>query len=63
MDSENEDYSDKLLSLINKINNCNKERASIQVNLTKKDITKYKYFYELDLKIGTKKYYVVKNIA
>lgn len=54
MDSENEDYSDKLLSVINKINNCNKERASIQVNLTKKDITKYKYFYELDLKIGTK---------
>lgn len=63
LDSENEDYSDKLLSVINKINNCNKERASIQVNLTKKDITKYKYFYELDLKIGTKKYYVVKNIA
>lgn len=63
LDSGNDDYSDKLLSVINRINNCDKEKASIQLNLTKRDVTKYKYFYELDLKIGTKKYYVVKNIA
>ena len=57
------DYSEVLLREINKFVNNNKEKANLQVNITKNEIARDIFYYEIDLKIGTKKYYVVKNIA
>lgn len=57
------DYSEVLLREINKFVNNNKEKANLQVNIAKNEIARDRFYYEIDLKIGTKKYYVVKNIA
>ena len=57
------DYSEVVLKEINNIISHKKEKVNLQINLTKKNLNKYEYFYELDLKVGLKKYYVVKNIA
>lgn len=57
------DYSELLLRELNKITSNDNEKANLQVNITKKEIARDKFYYELDLKIGIKKYYVVKNIA
>ena len=60
---DSNDYSEILLRTINKNNLSDKEKASLQINLTQRDVNRDKYYYEIDLKIGIKKYYVVKNIA
>ena len=60
---DSNDYSEILLRTINKNNISDKEKASLQINLTQRDVNRDKYYYEIDLKIGIKKYYVVKNIA
>ena len=57
------DYSEVVLKEIDNIISHKKEKVNLQINLTKKNLNKYEYFYELDLKVGLKKYYVVKNIA
>ena len=59
---DSNDYSEILLRTINKNNISDKEKASLQINLTQRDVNRDKYYYEIDLKIGIKKYYVVKNI-
>ncbi len=57
------DYSEVILKEIDKIIRHKKEKVNLKINISKKGLSKSKFYYELDLKIGTKRYYVVKNIA
>lgn len=57
------DYSKVLLREINKFISNDKEKANLKINISKNKIARDRFFYEIDLKIGTKKYYVVKNIS
>ena len=57
------DYSEVILKEIDKIIKHKKEKVNLKINITKKSLSKSKFYYELDLKIGRKRYYVVKNIS
>ena len=57
------DYAEVILKEIDRIIRHKKEKVNLKINISKKSLSKYDFYYELDLKIGTKKYYVVKNIA
>lgn len=57
------DYSEVILKEIDRIISDKKEKVNLKINISKKSLSKSKFYYELDLKIGTKRYYVVKNIS
>ncbi len=57
------DYSEVILKEIDRIISYKKEKVNLKINISKKSLSKSKFYYELDLKIGTKRYYVVKNIS
>lgn len=57
------DYSEVILKEIDKITTNKKEKVNLKINISKKSLSKGKFYYELDLKVGTKRYYVVKNIS
>ncbi|MEE0933224.1 DEAD/DEAH box helicase [Clostridium sp. D43t1_170807_H7] len=63
--AENEeiDYSEVILKEIDKIIRHKKEKVNLKINISKKSLSKSNFYYELDLRIGTKRYYVVKNIV
>lgn len=63
--AENEeiDYSEVILKEIDKIIAHKKEKVNLKINISKKILSKSSFYYELDLKIGTNRYYVVKNIV
>lgn len=57
------DYSEVILKEIDRLIKDKKEKVNLKINISKKSLSKSKFYYELDLKIGTKRYYVVKNIS
>lgn len=57
------DYSEVILKEIDRIIRDKKEKVNLKINISKKSLSKSKFYYELDLKIGIKRYYVVKNIS
>lgn len=61
--NEEVDYSEVILKEIDKIIRHKKEKVNLKINISKKSLSQSNFYYELDLKIGTKRYYVVKNIV
>lgn len=57
------DYSQIILNEIEEITSNKKEKVNLKINISKKTTNKDNFYYELDLKIGIKKYYVVKSIV
>lgn len=63
IDDKEIDYSEVILNEVEKITTNKKEKVNLKINLSKKAISKNNFYYELDLKIGIKKFYVVKSIV
>lgn len=63
IDDKEMDYSEVILNEVEKITTNKKEKVNLKINLSKKAISKNNFYYELDLKIGIKKFYVVKSIV
>ena len=61
--NEEVDYSEVILKEIDKIIRHKKEKVNLKINISKKSLSQSNFYYELDLRIGTKRYYVVKNIV
>ncbi|WP_294385848.1 SNF2 helicase associated domain-containing protein [uncultured Clostridium sp.] len=60
--NEEVDYSEVILNEIDKVIKNKRERVNLKINISKKSVSRNSFYYELDLKIGVKRYYVVKNI-
>ena len=60
--NEEVDYSEVILKEIDKVIKNKRERVNLKINISKKSVSRNSFYYELDLKIGVKRYYVVKNI-
>ncbi|MBP3917015.1 MAG: DEAD/DEAH box helicase [Clostridium sp.] len=60
--NEEVDYSEVILNEIDKVIKNKRERVNLKINISKKSVSRNSFYYELDLKIGVKRYYVVKSI-